>query len=887
MLKDLEMSIEFITQLRHSIRLNGFIPRPLPTGGKQCFEPGWPEITEKDAIDYQMELAKRGKLNTGILGNGLFMVDVDVDDAVRSVKLHKLAIERLGPMLMRTRENSPRFALIYGSDDFEFRYLHLPGAYHKDNGKLEEIEVLGKGHQLLCFGWHHTGVAIKWEDDKGPHNTKREDLTILTKQQIVDYLLEAAPIHGVDIEQAKKFLMLGDHKRCVEHEVISIKDVEETLDAIPNDERVDRPFWINIGMAIYDARDGADDGLRAWIKWSEQHPGALDGTYPDEEKVCEKEWKTFDRYMTKGWGFGSLVFLARKYNSGWQLSSRISKKDVGTWKDGDKPGITWQEHKLNATIDLSEDILIEREVELFTRGLHLVTPRRVIYKTGTPSIVLLPVVNAWMTTILNREISWRKFLAKKDDGGKQIVRRIMAPDVIVAPMLVYNRNYKYRPINGIVHAPTLNPNGDLLYKPGYDPETKLWLVDDPAFHGIETRLNMKPDEGEVMVALERIEKNILAEVAFASMSKVDGGGEAGDVSKSVALSGFLTVAARGMLEMVPLHVFGAPIRGSGKSYVINLPAYMAIGGPLAAMTVSIKPDEFEKKLTSHLRQGTPLLNIDNINGELNSSLLNQMLSEPLVEVRPFNQNEANEHVPYMGTPFANGNHITLVGDIIRRAIYGYLDTKMEHPETKRFVRKPHEYILGNRCLVLIDCLTIVLGYIHAGCPGKLDPLPGFNKWSDYIRSALVYYGRVDCVKSQVWMRAYEPEISLVKEVMGALEYGFGINFMFTVHELIEMVGNGDEVMEAVQNALLLMSKIKAKKISATDLGDWLRGHENTNFGGRKFVRVGKKHNAIVWGYCEADKNLKPSDWNMLSAAKDITENKRKQAENVEFDSLPD
>ena len=109
------------------------------------------------------------------------------------------------------------------------------------------------------------------------------------------------------------------------------------------------------------------------------------------------------------------------------------------------------------------------------------------------------------------------------------------------------------------------------------------------------------------------------------------------------------------------------------------------------------------------------------------------------------------------TYFANGNNITIVGDLCRRVIRSRLDAQMERPELREFKGDPADMIMADRGKYIAACLTICRAYIAAGRPGRPQKLASFGEWSDTVRSALVWLGEADPVKSMDLSKAEDPE----------------------------------------------------------------------------------------------------------------------------------
>src|SRR5918999_5799642 len=89
------------------------------------------------------------------------------------------------------------------------------------------------------------------------------------------------------------------------------------------------------------------------------------------------------------------------------------------------------------------------------------------------------------------------------------------------------------------------------------------------------------------------------------------------------------------------------------------------------------------RLGALLRDGVPIISIDNVEGELGGDMLCQVTERPLVRVRILGLSEAREF-ECKATVFATGNGLTLLGDMTRRAVLCSLDAKMERPELRKF-----------------------------------------------------------------------------------------------------------------------------------------------------------------------------------------------------------
>ena len=105
-------------------------------------------------------------------------------------------------------------------------------------------------------------------------------------------------------------------------------------------------------------------------------------------------------------------------------------------------------------------------------------------------------------------------------------------------------------------------------------------------------------------------------------------------SLSVALSGIITAVIRGVLPVVPAHGARAPAAGTGKSYLWDVMAAIRLGKRCPVIAVSRDAQETEKKLTAEALSGSQITNLDNVNGELGSDLLCQMVSQGELTAAP-------------------------------------------------------------------------------------------------------------------------------------------------------------------------------------------------------------------------------------------------------------
>ena len=141
---------------------------------------------------------------------------------------------------------------------------------------------------------------------------------------------------------------------------------------------------------------------------------------------------------------------------------------------------------------------IAADGNLFQRGGNLVAiledcrpqPKQTGIKRppGSLRISLLP--HAQIRRLMTVHADWLK---SKVVRGKQEIVRAHPPTWAVEAVATFGAWKGIRPLEGIVEAPTLRPDGSLINQPGYDPDTGLWFVPSGVFPPIpDNRRSYRP-----------------------------------------------------------------------------------------------------------------------------------------------------------------------------------------------------------------------------------------------------------------------------------------------------------------------------------------------------------------------------------------------------------
>jgi hypothetical protein len=370
---------------------------------------------------------------------------------------------------------------------------------------------------------------------------------------------------------------------------------------------------------------------------------------------------------------------------------------------------------------------------------------------------------------------------------------------------------------GIVNCPSISADGELLDRPGYDQRTGILF--DPL--GVTfPRLPDFPSGRQAEAALKRLLRLI---ETFDFISEDD---------RAVALSLFLTIIARRGLPFVPLHGFDAPVAGSGKSKIVDIASILATGHEAGVVSLGKNQEEAEKRLSSMLMRGDPLIAIDNLDQPLQGALLNQALTQQQVELRILGLSKmVVARTSALIT--ATGNNLIVKGDMTRRGVVGRLDPKVERPELRSFNYDPIADAKQNRGELVVAALTILKAYHNAGRPNRPSPLQSFTHWSDTVRGALIWLGMGDPVKTMLRLRKTDPTTSNLKAVLTAWRDQFGDEatssaaVVAKAEETITFeaaVGSDEKIRRHAHPSLreaLLMVAGKSGRIDIRALGQWL------------------------------------------------------------------
>lgn len=332
--------------------------------------------------------------------------------------------------------------------------------------------------------------------------------------------------------------------------------------------------------------------------------------------------------------------------------------------------------------------------------------------------------------------------------------RVNPPREVAEILLTREGSWPFAPVIGCITAPTMRGDGTILQAPGYDAASRLFHL---------------PTPGLTLPALADLPTRADAQAALGLLNAIlDGFPFVAPLDRAVALSALLTAVLRGGMTTAPLHLIRAHTAGTGKSFLVDLAATIATGRPCPVSSVGAGPEELEKRLVALLLGGSPMVSLDNCNGEVGGDVLCQVVERPLVSLRPLGVSEVRE-VECRAAVFATGNNASVTGDMSRRTLTCNLDARVERPELRRFGFDPLERVLAERGRYIAAVLTIARFGRTAGGAAVCSPLGSYADWSAAVRVPLVMLGMDDPAASMEAARAEDPELVAIRELFGHWE----------------------------------------------------------------------------------------------------------------------
>jgi hypothetical protein len=296
---------------------NNFNIIPIKYASKQPSIPKWVDFKTRN--QHLLSWTKNGKANDGI---GILTahnpcVDLDILDEDIAANMMEWVTEAFGKTIIKVGQK-PKMGLIYRTDT-PFDKITSP-IYIDDEGRKNQIEILGQGQQTVTVGIHPgTEKPYRFMNQMTIANTKSEELPLLTEADahaIIEAFTQMVPASwtvkgsGSTSPDSTDEEELEFHNSIIPVCDINLEEAVYYLSQVPASSG-DYAFWFRIGAAIYHQYSGSEEGFQLWLDWSQAD---IEGFLGQTEKKLRIKWKTFDyRKSTKRpVTFASIIQMVNK-----------------------------------------------------------------------------------------------------------------------------------------------------------------------------------------------------------------------------------------------------------------------------------------------------------------------------------------------------------------------------------------------------------------------------------------------------------------------------------------------------------------------------------------------------------------------------------------------
>jgi uncharacterized protein DUF3854 len=450
--------------------------------------------------------------------------------------------------------------------------------------------------------------------------------------------------------------------------------------------------------------------------------------------------------------------------------------------------------------------------------------------------VIAAVETASLRELAAQAARWHKWERRAGDWEEVL------PPTWAMETLLARGAWPFPPLEGVVTAPTLRPDGSLLAVPGYDRETGLSLVSNGVVY---PELRARPTLDEARSAIGTLQ-TVFVDFLWAASHYF-----------SAALAAVLSLAGRYAIRgSIPLYAVRSTVRGAGKSLLVDAICLSATGRPAPRWPQVLEEEEERKRLMTLALDGDVCTHIDNVTRPLGSPALNLALTGATFKDRILGKTQSSE-APLHTVFFASGNNMAFKGDTARRVVPIDLDPRMERPEERPgFLHSPlRPWVQQEHPRLLAAALTILKAYFVADCPTQgLTPFGSFEAWSDLVRQALIWAGEADpCVGRTELEATSDPEFERLAQVLEAWYQCYGTQPQTLKRVLQDLAlytqdtavppDKWDDLFEALGH---LDRRFDGKRLDGQRLGEALGTWQGRPIDGKRLVKAGIVHHAVAW-----------------------------------------
>lgn len=446
-------------------------------------------------------------------------------------------------------------------------------------------------------------------------------------------------------------------------------------------------------------------------------------------------------------------------------------------------------------------------------------------------LALIRVTQEWTQIELTRRVSFQRYSRKAETWLEANC------SAEIARLLTRKGSWSFRPLDAIVRAPFMRPDGTICDRAGYDASSRAYHAPSYDFPSVDDSPSLDDAREALGVLLE----------PFSEFPFKD------DSARGTFLAHILTEAARLAIDFSPMFWYTAPDARIGKTLLSEMAATIVHGSRPARRPWAKDGDELRKSLFASLLGGDRSIAFDNMQSDRTYTApeLCAFLTADTWKDRLLGKSEAPTAVN-KSVVSTSGNNVRPCGDLAPRSLVCRLDANAPRAQIRSrtfTIEDLREHVKQNRAELLIAALTILRAH-HVSKHKGPTTLPGFEKWSRVVRDAVIWIGIADPVDSQ--KRETDDDSDNVEDAFRLLGARF-VDKDFVARDIAEIVGamadTGGQIATALQQA---GCDDPGQSLS---VGLWLRGMRDKVAGGYKLIVAGSAKHTNRWQFVDPNADL--------------------------------
>lgn len=311
--------------------------------------------------------------------------------------------------------------------------------------------------------------------------------------------------------------------------------------------------------------------------------------------------------------------------------------------------------------------------------------------------------------------------------------RLMKPPLDVVRDVLATKQMPLPVLRRVVSVPVFGRTGALLTTPGYCEESGVLFVPDEGFEALPVPDPVTPEHVEA--ANQLLCGDVLIDFPFASTADRDN-----------AVSLFLLPYARDLIDgPTPCHLLEAPMPSSGKSLLGELLMYPYVREEIGLISAPTKEEEWEKQITTVLKNVNPVVLIDNVTSMINSGSLASALTGRVWDKRLLGGHES-ANVPIKCVWIMTANNVALSTELATRQVRSRIAPQTDRPEERTQFKHPEirSWVAEHRAELVQAAHVLIRWWLQQGAPTpKAKPHSRYPTWSRVMGGVLEACGYAD------------------------------------------------------------------------------------------------------------------------------------------------